>query len=137
MKIRFKLLSTPSPINVWISQSLTWVCLYRCTSKLPRSVLQPLADQMANRLPVWKGKFMHWSGRLTLIKTTLVAISMYTTISTELPPSLRKSMEKIMKGFLWPGSEMMQGGMCLVAWSRVQRPLHLGGLGVTYLTLLG
>jgi hypothetical protein len=80
---------------------------------------------------------MHWSGRLTLIKTTLVAISMYTTISTELPPSLRKSMEKIMKGFLWPGSEMMQGGMCLVAWSRVQRPLHLGGLGVTYLTLLG
>jgi hypothetical protein len=103
MKIRFKLLSTPSPINVWISQSLTWVCLYRCTSKLPRSVLQPLADQMANRLPVWKGKFMHWSGRLTLIKTTLVAISMYTTISTELPPIVAQIHGEDHEGLLMAG----------------------------------
>jgi hypothetical protein len=33
-----------------------------------------------------------------------------------------------MKGFLWDGSKVIQGGKCLVARARVQRPLHLGVL---------
>jgi hypothetical protein len=32
---------------------------------------------------------------------------------------------------------MVLGGKCLVAWDRVQRPLHLGGLGVLDLNLFG
>jgi hypothetical protein len=44
-------------------------------------------------------------------------------------------MNKIMKGFLWTGTEVVQGGKCCVAWSRVQRPLELGILGVMDLQL--
>jgi hypothetical protein len=32
---------------------------------------------------------------------------------------------------------VVNGGKCLVAWGRVQRPLHLGGLGVLDLRLMG
>jgi hypothetical protein len=98
--------------------------------KLPRSSLQPIADKMAGNLPAWKGRLLHHSGCLTLIKTTLVAMLVYTAISIELPPWLRKAMESIMKGFLWNGSEVVQGGKCLVAWAWVQWPRHLGSLGV-------
>jgi hypothetical protein len=38
---------------------------------------------------------------------------------------------------LWTGIEVVEGGKCLVAWSRVQRPLQLGGLGVPDLKLMG
>jgi hypothetical protein len=105
--------------------------------KLPRSALQPLADKVAHRLPTWQGKLMHRSGRLVLVKTMMSSIPVYTSISIELPPCLHKCLTKIMKAFLWSGSDEIQGGKCLVAWSRVQRPTHLGGLGVFNLKLLG
>jgi hypothetical protein len=39
--------------------------------------------------------------------------------------------------FLWTGTEMVDGGKCLVTWTRVQCPLQLGGLGVLDLKLMG
>jgi hypothetical protein len=53
---------------------------------------------------------MNRSGRLTLIKTTLSAIPLYTAFNVELPPWLIKSMNKLMKGFLWSGTEAEQRG---------------------------
>jgi hypothetical protein len=65
---------------------------------------------------------MHHSGRLVLVKTTLVAMPVYTAISLDLPDWLHKAFEKVMKEFLWSDSSVVQGGgKCLVAWSRVQR----------------
>ncbi|GJN32057.1 hypothetical protein PR202_gb20530 [Eleusine coracana subsp. coracana] len=46
-------------------------------------------------------------------------------------------MEKIMKAFVWQGTEVVNGGHCLVAWSQVQRPLELGGLGILDPKLFG
>jgi hypothetical protein len=85
---------------------------------------------MSDKLPVWKGKLMNMSGRLTLVKTTLSTIPLYTPFNVELPPWLIKSMNKMMKCFLWLGIEVVQRGKCLVSWSKVQRLLELGGLGV-------
>jgi hypothetical protein len=73
---------------------------------------------------------MNMSGRLTLVKTTLSTIPLYTPFNVELPPWLIKSMNKMMKCFLWLGIEVVQRGKCLVSWSKVQRLLELGGLGV-------
>jgi hypothetical protein len=80
---------------------------------------------------------MHHSGWLTLIKTTLAAISVYITMSQELPAWLLQAFTKIFKAFLWTSKEVVEGGKCLVAWSKVQRPLQLGGLGVPDLKLMG
>jgi hypothetical protein len=79
---------------------------------------------MADTLPIWKGKLMNQSGCLTLIKTTLYAMSVYMEIKT-------------MKAFHWMGMDIVQGSKCLIAWCWVQRPLQLGGLGVKGLNLFG
>jgi hypothetical protein len=106
-------------------------------SKLSRSALEPLLDRIADRLLVWKGRLLHHSGQLTLIKTTLSAVLVYTSISLGIPPWLLKALQKLMTAFLWTGTDMIQGGKCLATWKCVQRPLHLGGFGVLDLKLLG
>jgi hypothetical protein len=93
--------------------------------------------QVADRLPSWKRRLLHHSGRLALIKSTLTVIPIYTTISLGFPQWLLKGLQKICKAFLWTRSDLVQNNKCLVAWSRVQRLLHLGGLGMLDLRLLG
>lgn len=106
-------------------------------SALPKHALQPLVDRVADRLPTWKGQLMNRSGRLALIKSTLTAIPAHILICIKLPLWVFKALEKILKAFLWSGTEVVNGGRCLVAWTSVQRPLKLGGLGVLDLKLFG
>jgi hypothetical protein len=42
-----------------------------------------------------------------------------------------------MRSFLWAGTDLVQGDKCAIAWSAVQRPLTLGGLGIPDFKLLG
>jgi hypothetical protein len=98
--------------------------------QLPRSSLQPLLDRLGDKLPTWKGKLMNRPGWLTLIKTTLSAGPIYTAICVKLLLWFHKAMTKIMRTFLWCGSDSIKNGKCLVTWSKVQQPLHLGGLGI-------
>jgi hypothetical protein len=42
--------------------------------QLRRVNFQPLIDKMANRLPLWKGKFLNRAGRLKLLNTSLSTI---------------------------------------------------------------
>jgi hypothetical protein len=103
--------------------------------KLPKSVWQPLVDKAADRLPIWKGSMMNCSDRFALIKSTLSAIPLYTSIGLGLPGWVQKALEKIMKAFLWTGTDTIQAGKCLVVWSSIQQPLHHGGLGILDLKL--
>jgi hypothetical protein len=73
-------------------------------TKHPRSAWQPLIDSVADKLPTWKGKLLHKSGRTTLIKSTLAAVLVHTSIGLELPPWVRKTLIKLMRSFLWTGS---------------------------------
>jgi hypothetical protein len=107
------------------------------TTKLPKSALQPLIDRIVDKLLAWKGRILHHSGRLTLIKMMMCAVLICTTISISPPGWLIKAIQKVLKVFLWSGSDVMQNGKCIVAWSRVQRPLHLGRLRIMDLRLLG
>jgi hypothetical protein len=109
----------------------------RLPTQIPWHALQPLIDKVANHLSFWMGQLMNHSGRLALIKTTLSATSTHLAINLGLPPWFLKALEKIMKGFLWSGTDSVQGGKCLVAWGCVQRPLELGGLGILDPKLFG
>jgi hypothetical protein len=50
---------------------------------------------------------------------------------------VHKALTKIIKAFLCSGSDVVQAGKCLVAWDRVQCPIHLGGLGVLDMKRMG
>lgn len=81
---------------------------------------------------------MNKSGRLELIKSTLTAIpkSTLTAIPIHVAICIRllgwvfKALEKIMKAFMWTETEVVNAGKCLAAWSKVQTPKEMEGLGV-------
>jgi hypothetical protein len=104
--------------------SLKYLGISLSVRKLPKAALQPLVDRAADKLPAWKGGLMQRSGRVALIKSTLSVISVYTSIGVGLQPWLIKALEKIMKAFLWMGTEEVKAGKYVVAWCHVQsRPL--------------
>jgi hypothetical protein len=80
---------------------------------------------------------MNYSGRLALIKITLIAMIVYTAIYIKLPGWLLRAVEKLSKAFLWTSSDEVWGGKCLLAWGRVKCPLWLGGLGILDLRRFG
>jgi hypothetical protein len=47
-----------------------------------------------------------------------------------MPKCFIKLINKIRRGFMWKGREQANGGCCLVAWEKVQRPIDLGGHGI-------
>jgi hypothetical protein len=116
---------------------VTYLGIPLSTSKLPKAALIPLLDCAYNKLPTWKGRLMHQSGRLALIKSTLLTMLIYSSIAFGWPPLMLKSLRKLMSAFLWSGTNMVQNAKHQVAWSQVQCPLLLGGLGVLDMRLLG
>lgn len=58
-------------------------------------------------------------------------------ININLLPWAIRALTKIMKAFLWSGSDVLAAGKCAVAWSGVQRPQQLSDLGVLDLQLFG
>jgi hypothetical protein len=116
---------------------ITYLGLLLSTGKLPCSVWQCLIDRVMDKLPAWKGAQMHRAGRLALIKLTLSAVLIYTSICLELPEWVHKAITKIIKAFLWTGSDVVQPGKCLLAWDHVQCPKELGRLGILDLKQMG
>jgi hypothetical protein len=92
-----------SQLNIWGFHSL------------PKTALQPLVDRVAYRHPMWKGSMMNKSDHLALIKSTLSAIPIHTCLILDMPPWFIKALNKIIKAFLWTGTDVMQGGKCVVA----------------------
>jgi hypothetical protein len=139
--IRCEVEQVEQDVQVFPCQAVSFTIRYLgmplLVHKMLKSALQPLLDNMVDRLLAWRGKLMHRNGRLALIKSTLAAIPVYTVISYHLTPWFQKAMTKIFTAFLWIGTEVAHGGKCLVAWKRVQHPLQLGGLGIMDFNLLG
>jgi len=95
-----------------------------------------LLDKVADYLPGWKASQLNKAGRLVFVRVVLTAAPIYLLIAMDFPKWFFKAIDKRW-GFLWKGHEQANGGNCLVAWQKVQRPLEYGGLGIHNLELLG
>jgi len=115
----------------------TYLGLPLSIGKPTKEVLLPLVDRVADYLPGWKASLMHRAGRLVMVKVVLTAVPIYHLIALDLPKWVIKAIDKKRRGFLWKGHQQANGGNCLVAWEKVQRPLEYGGLGIHNLELLG
>lgn len=100
--------------------------------KLPRASVQPLVQQVANRLLGWKRRYFTYPGRELLIKSVLSAILVYFLTVFKMPAWAIHRLDRFQRSFLWRGDEpdKVNGGHCLVKWQLCTRPRKLGGLGI-------
>jgi hypothetical protein len=105
--------------------------------KLKRSKEQYLLDRIAARIPGWKGQLLNAAGRTALVKATLSAVPIHTSIALCLSPWGIDSIDKLRRSFIWAGTDFMGGGKCKVAWTLVCKPTSLGGLGISDLRRMG
>ena len=129
-----------------IASSLTCsVSKFPCTylglpisdKKLRKADLLSWVERIGDKLPGWKANMMNMSGRATWVRFVLSALPIHVLIALNVPKWFIKAINKIRRAFLWKGRKEAQGGCCLVAWEKVQRPLELGGLGIPNLEIMG
>jgi hypothetical protein len=101
--------------------------------KLTKEQFSPFIDRFVDRLPSWKADLMTRDGRKVMVQHVLTGIFVYLAMAIDIPPWALHAIDKIRRGFLWRGRKDAKGGHCLIAWGRVCRPLHLGGLGISSL----
>jgi hypothetical protein len=77
-----------------------------------------------------KAAMMPKAWMLALIKSALAATPLHQLMVLSMDKKTLKKIERILRGFLWVARAAANGGHCHVNWSRVCRPLRLGGLGI-------
>jgi len=115
----------------------TYLGLPLTLRKPTKEVFQPFIDKVADHLPGWKASLMNRAGRLVLTRVVLTATVIYLLIAVDLPKWVIRAIDKKQRGFLWRGQKKANGGKCLVAWEKVQRPFEYGGLGIHNLEFFG
>jgi hypothetical protein len=97
-----------------------------------KTMLQPLMQKIANRLPGWARGFLSYPGRDMLVQSVLSAMPIF-FISVFKPARwLVSGIDKYRRSFLWRGKDhdQVRGGHCLVNWPTCIKPKYLGGLGI-------
>ncbi|XP_019178992.1 PREDICTED: uncharacterized protein LOC109174182 [Ipomoea nil] len=90
-----------------------------------------LLERITSRLEGWKAKTLSLTGRVTLAKSVLNAIPVYTMQTVDLPKGICAEIEKRTRRFIW-GTNAISGGnkMSLVDWGLVTTARANGGLGL-------
>lgn len=65
------------------------------------SLWEPVIVKFNKRLASWRGKYLSFGGRITLLKSVLSALLVYFLSTFQCPKKVIISFEKIMREFLW------------------------------------
>lgn len=91
---------------------------------------QLLIDKIVVKLISWLGKHITMAGRYALIKSVLTSQVIYHLTSSFLPRGTINAIIKLLRGFLWVGTNKMSRDQCKIGWDIVCRPTNHGGLGI-------
>ena len=88
-----------------------------------------MEERFRKKLALWKRQYISKGGRLTLIKSTLSNLLIYTMLLYRMPTGVKLRLEKIQRDFLWGGGNLDRK-IHLVNWGTVCKSKESGGLGV-------
>ncbi|XP_058784431.1 uncharacterized protein LOC131659235 [Vicia villosa] len=94
----------------------------------------PIVDKMKCRLEGWTNRFLNLGGRITLLKSVLSSLAIFTMSFYKIPSRVVKMFTSIQNKFLWGGVEEKRN-IHWVKWSDVNIPFEEGGLGVKNIKL--
>ncbi|XP_057432601.1 uncharacterized protein LOC130725381 [Lotus japonicus] len=67
---------------------------------------KPILEKMRRKLSAWKQKMLSVEGRVCLINNVLTAIPLFFVSFFRIPKGVLKEVKRIMRTFLWGGSEL-------------------------------
>ncbi|KAK9169574.1 hypothetical protein Syun_001714 [Stephania yunnanensis] len=94
-----------------------------------KTTYNALKQKVQAQAQKWNPSNISLAGRITLSRSTLASIPLYTMQTSLLPKGLCDDLDKICRGFLW-GSSNGSRKSSLVAWDKVCQPRKNGGLGM-------
>ncbi|KAL2240813.1 UNVERIFIED_CONTAM: Transposon TX1 uncharacterized protein [Sesamum indicum] len=97
------------------------------SSRLTIADCRPLLLKIDKRIAGWEGTTISYAGRVQIIKSVLISLSIYWTSAFILPKKVINEIEKRLRAFLWKGTT--NSGYAKVAWKDICRPKEEGGLG--------
>jgi len=97
--------------------------------QVTKELFQGVVTRVDSRLAGWKTKCLSLAGRITLIKSTITAITAYVMQSARLPRSVCDDLDKKIRRFL-RGGTALEKKPHLVAWGTVIQDKEHEGLGV-------
>jgi hypothetical protein len=107
--------------------------------KATRPMMQQVISKIGLGLPGWKRNLLAYSGRETLVKSVISALSTYFMIVFKMKKWTITRIDKYMRSFLWKGHDVdnIKGGHCLVNRQTCPLPKNCGGLGIKDLKNFG
>lgn len=84
-----------------------------------------IVDKINSRLAGWKRKLLSRAGPVTLAKSVLTSMPVYSMHNLWILEGICDHIDSCVKQFIWGGK-----GSHRVRWSKVSQPIHKGGLGL-------
>eukprot|EP00253_Pinus_taeda_P016622 PITA_16622 len=88
-----------------------------------------LLAKIEARISHWSFRWLSRAGRLTLLKSVLLAIPVYWAALTWIPKGIMEKIRRLCCRFLWAGSND-KSVLPWVAWDKIARPKDWGGWGI-------
>ncbi|KAL2226622.1 UNVERIFIED_CONTAM: hypothetical protein Sindi_2020900 [Sesamum indicum] len=98
------------------------------SSRLSIFDYQPLLTKIDTRINGWEGLALSYAVGVQIIKSVLMALSVYWAFAFILRKGVIKDIEKRLRAFLWKGTGT--SGYAKVAWKEVCKEKEEGGLGL-------
>ncbi|KAL3652392.1 hypothetical protein CASFOL_002073 [Castilleja foliolosa] len=92
------------------------------------SYFEELIHKIVQRLESWRGKFLSFAGKITLLKAVLSSLPIHILSATVVPKKVIQRVEKYFKSFLW--GQNGEDRTHWVSWNKVCTPKAEGGLGL-------
>src|SRR4051812_9807983 len=86
---------------------------------------------MKKRLLGWKNRFLSLGGRITLLKSILGSLAIFSMSFYKMPKKVAKEITRMQSIFLWGGVvEENKKRIHWVSWKKVCLPIENGGLAI-------